>query len=748
MPSEPMLGQHLGKYHILEKLGQGGFAKVFRARDIMLEREIALKIPSPELLTDAMFVTSFRQEARTLAQLQHPSIVLVYDVGEIDGRLFIAMALVDGPNLAQQIGGSGGLSWGATLNLLRPIADALDYAHGQGIIHRDLKPSNILVDRESKPLISDFGLARVLSSSTLSVSRSSGIVGTPYYIAPELWDKDTATAASDVYALGCIVYEMLTGAVLFKGDTARQVMRAHDNGPQFTGDWPEDVPARVEGVLKRALAQEPAERYQSAGAFWFALQEVEEIDRADRGTALIATQVAGWREETEQALAEGNPSAAQKALGRWLALAPQDPDAQQMRARLDRLRGPSAPPHADNRPDRWQQGAGLGVWRPVAVLVGLLLVAAITLLSQTRSGAENGGPKGVVASEHTRQPSSTPAPTASPASTSTPTKAARSSPTSPASPTPPATAALATGPSPTAELRPTLVPPTSTLPPPTRRPVSPVPAPPAPTATQAPAPPTPTPQPVSADPAIVTGGNGALFRGSVNLGEIAASLGQGGSCIEGRVGASDNGKFSRFGVLVDIRGSSRDPNYDFLNGTYRLCGLPAGEWGVAVYSAGGVDVPAGEQVAHQVRVRLTGTPGEIAYINFRAQPGFAEPVATAAPTPGPYDGIWSGTLSGSTTTGSFTGRFRLEVRANAVYRISIDGPSCLFETYPNFPSGQPIGGGSFGVGGRPYNPQAGTDDSIEYNVSGSFSSASQASGNLNATQNGSTCAVATWSASK
>ncbi|GAB4200356.1 MAG: hypothetical protein OHK0022_21420 [Roseiflexaceae bacterium] len=678
----------LGKYRILELIGKGGFAEVYRAQDTILGREVALKILFPRLLNDWSFENAFHHEARTLARLRHPAIIVVYEVGEIEGRFFIAMDLINGPDLAEAINQHGRLSWATTLELLKLIAEGLDYAHSQQVVHRDLKPSNILLHPQHGPLISDFGLASMMSQNQASVHRSGAIIGTPHYIAPEIWDSNPATPAADIYALGCIVYEMLTGKILFQGPTPMQVMRAHDQGARFVEPWPDDVPPGVDAVLRQALAREPQDRYQSATDLWHALKEVDQ-----------ALPVA-------------------------------------------------AGPPATRASPQFTRVFALFI---VALVLALGLVAAQRLLPLSQSQAQTDAP--TVAATNGPLPSATAA-----SSAGLPTGPATATPTDLPTPTvtqPPNTPVPTTVPTAAATAAPataapeaTVAPATSTPAPPTPRPATATPQPRTPTATRTAVPPTQTPQPVAANPEVVTGGSGALFRGSVNLGEIAASLGQGGSCIEGRVSSADGGKFSNFGVLVDIRGSSRDPSYDFLNGTYRLCGLSAGEWGVAVYKAGGVDVPGSEQVAHQVRVRLTGTPGEIAYINFRAQPGFAAAPPTNTPVTGPYDGIWNGTLSGTTTTGSFTGRFRMEVRANAVYRISIDGPSCLFETYPNFPNGQGIGGGSFATGGRPYNPQAGTDDTIEYNVSGAFSSTSQASGSLYAKQNGSDCAVANWSASR
>jgi serine/threonine-protein kinase len=329
--------QQFGKYRILGEQGRGGFATVFRANDTTLERELALKILHPQLLADPTFVQRFRQEARTLAALRHPHIVTIYEAGETEGRLFIAMELAHGPSLAQSITRRGRIPWDEVLALLRPVCEALDYAHGLGVVHRDLKPANILLDRQRGPLLTDFGFARLIGESSVSLSLSGGVAGTPGYIAPEVWDLNAVTVSADVYALGCIAFEMLTGQVLFHGQTPMQVMRAHDHGPQFPATWPAGIPAGIETVLNKALARDPHTRYKTASAFWYALNDQGTQAQADRDAAASAAVVTQWRAETEKALAAGELSAARMALGRWLALAPNDPDAQAVRAQLERL---------------------------------------------------------------------------------------------------------------------------------------------------------------------------------------------------------------------------------------------------------------------------------------------------------------------------------------------------------------------------------------------------------------------------
>ena len=252
--------QAIDKYQIVAEIGHGGFATVYRAKDTELEREVALKVLDPLLMRDGAFVERFQREARSAARLEHPQIVPIYDVGEGAGRLFISMRLIRGPSLAQYLAEKERLSWKETLRILNEVGDALAYAHEEGIIHRDLKPDNILLDERSGALLTDFGFARLVGTSSLTQSISGGIVGTPAYIPPEIWEGATARPATDVYALACVIYEMLTGKILFGGETPMAIMRAHDKGAMIPDIWPETVPEELKDILASALAQHPQKR--------------------------------------------------------------------------------------------------------------------------------------------------------------------------------------------------------------------------------------------------------------------------------------------------------------------------------------------------------------------------------------------------------------------------------------------------------------------------------------------------------
>jgi serine/threonine-protein kinase len=218
--------EKLGRYEILEEIGRGGFAVVYRAHDTQLDRLVALKELRPILLADPGSVKDFRREARNIARLGHPHVVTIYDVYEAEQRQFIVMQLVDGSSLEELIARRGRLSWSETVEIIEAVAEGLDYAHTRGILHRDLKPANILLDSNHGPMLSDFGLAKLIGEAGTSITAGGGVVGTPHYIAPEVWEGQGTTRQSDIYALGCILYEMLIAEKLFPGETPPTVMMA------------------------------------------------------------------------------------------------------------------------------------------------------------------------------------------------------------------------------------------------------------------------------------------------------------------------------------------------------------------------------------------------------------------------------------------------------------------------------------------------------------------------------------------
>jgi len=362
----------LGKYRILEELGKGGFATVYRAVDTTLDREVALKVLDPLLMRDETWVARFRHEARAVANLRHPHIVNIHEIGEIEGRLYIAMELARGGSLAQVIEARGRIPWSEALALLQPICAALDYAHGQEVVHCDLKPANILLDAEAGPLLTDFGFARLLVDNSVSMSISGGILGTPAYIAPEIWELDQAERPADIYALGCILYEMLVGSALFGGKTPMQAMRAHDKGAQYPAAWPDGVPPEILVVLDKTLARKPERRYATAGALWHALSTLEAQAESAREAAERAAVAAQWRDEAEAAMTEGEWSAAKMAVGRWLTVTPEDEDALQVQQQIEKRMAEIGEPVAASSP---KPGGGYAYQQPPQLAGAIFPVA-------------------------------------------------------------------------------------------------------------------------------------------------------------------------------------------------------------------------------------------------------------------------------------------------------------------------------------------------------------------------------------
>jgi eukaryotic-like serine/threonine-protein kinase len=260
-----MTDKCLGKYKLQEKLGEGAFAEVYRAVDTTLDRSVALKILKPQLLVDSEAVARFTQEARTLANLVHPRIAWVWELGAADGEQYLAMRYVTGQSLDKVLKARQSLPWAEALAIVQHTAEGLDFAHQKGLVHRDVKPGNIMVSPEEGAVLTDFGLVKALESSGLTRTRVS--VGTPQYMAPETWDG-LADAAADQYALACVLAEMLTGIPPFDGLTDSAVMKQHVLGePAFPEQWPAGTPDGVEGVLNKALAKDSQQRYEHCGEF-------------------------------------------------------------------------------------------------------------------------------------------------------------------------------------------------------------------------------------------------------------------------------------------------------------------------------------------------------------------------------------------------------------------------------------------------------------------------------------------------
>lgn len=266
--------------------GRGGMGVVYRATQLGLERQVALKVIAPEFATDAIFAARFKAESRLAAAIEHPNVVPIYEGGEGDGLLYLLMRFVDGTDLRHLLDSEGAVDPERAAKLLAQIASALGAAHRRGLVHRDVKPANVLItadEGQDHAYLTDFGVAKALES-TGGVTRTGAIVGTPDYMAPERLEDGVGDGRSDVYALGCVLYQSLTGRLPFPRDNAMAKVFAHLNAPvPAASEINPFVPEALDQVVARAMAKRPDERYQSAGAMRSALlAAVGDLDGARR----------------------------------------------------------------------------------------------------------------------------------------------------------------------------------------------------------------------------------------------------------------------------------------------------------------------------------------------------------------------------------------------------------------------------------------------------------------------------------
>jgi serine/threonine protein kinase len=273
--SEVVLG---GRYKILGHIGSGGMANVFRARDLNLQRDVAIKILHDDLIEDPSFQARFLQEARAAANLIHPNIVTIYDFGHDEQRYYIVMEYVDGKDLKSVIRESEHMEITRALDLMIQICEGVGYAHRAGLVHCDLKPQNILVSPDGRAKITDFGISLALAA--INPEEHTDVVwGSPKYFAPEQAAGTIPSPSSDVYALGIILYEMLTGKLPFEADSAEQLARLHQTmPPPSPRTYNEEISPRLESVLLKVLSKEPAARYRTADQLGRVLQSIKDMD--------------------------------------------------------------------------------------------------------------------------------------------------------------------------------------------------------------------------------------------------------------------------------------------------------------------------------------------------------------------------------------------------------------------------------------------------------------------------------------
>mgnify|MGYP001032578885 CR=1 FL=1 len=259
-----------GRYEIGATLGFGGMSEVHRGHDTVLGREVAVKIMRPDLARDETFYLRFRREAQNSASLNHPSIVAIYDQGEeptADGSLpYIVMEIVEGDTIRDIVRMDGPMELERALGVMADVCGALDFSHKKGIIHRDVKPANIMISRDGAVKVMDFGIARAVSDSTSTLTKTSSVLGTAQYLSPEQARGETVDARSDLYSAGCVLYEMVTGAPPFTGESPVAVAYQHvRETPRPPSAVNPDVSRYVDAVIMQAMAKNPENRYASAG---------------------------------------------------------------------------------------------------------------------------------------------------------------------------------------------------------------------------------------------------------------------------------------------------------------------------------------------------------------------------------------------------------------------------------------------------------------------------------------------------
>jgi predicted Ser/Thr protein kinase len=408
-------GRTLGNYQIIQEIGRGGMAVVYRAYQPSLNRYVAIKVLPPTLAFDQEFVARFLREAQAAAGLRHPNIVVIHDVGEEGGFYYIVMEYLEGQTLKEVIEREGALPLRRVAHIIEQVAGALDYAHQRGFVHRDVKPANVFVGQGDHATLTDFGIAKAAWGAQLT--RTGVVVGTPEYMSPEQAQGYEVDHRTDIYSLGIVLYEMVTGRVPFSGNTPHAVLHKviYDLPPQPSGIHSQ-VSEPVENVLAKSLAKQPAERYASASelaqalkqtatqaetdwlrqqvaevAAWLeqgrvqpAVERLEQLARAYPGDAQIAARLVQAQEQAHLSTLYGEvqqlSAQAQAKADQILATAPRYPDPDGL---LHRLRG-QAPatggraevlpaPEEDDWP-RWLAPIGLAL-----VVIGSLVSAVLSL---------------------------------------------------------------------------------------------------------------------------------------------------------------------------------------------------------------------------------------------------------------------------------------------------------------------------------------------------------------------------------
>jgi hypothetical protein len=372
------------RYQLDHRIASGGMGAVWRAVDQLLDRPVAVKLLKRELADDPAFVERFRREARAAAALTHANVAAVFDYGERDGQAFIVMELVEGENLAQRLARAGPLPWPEALAVAEQVARALAAAHARGLVHRDVKPANVLLGSGvgaalppgsaspgGSPVVkvTDFGIARAAQAAT-TLTGTGMILGSASYVAPEQASGDQVGPAADLYGLGCVLFEMVTGRAPYRGDSAVALATQHIRGPVPNPRAVRpDVPGTVAAIVLKAMQKEPGQRFASATAMADALADARPTGSAPPrvGETTDVLPVIGASQPPRWATVEGRPPA--NVAGGWAPSGP-TPHDQAVPASLRETRPVGPPPQI-----RYPRAGGPGRWvRAVGVLAAVALV--------------------------------------------------------------------------------------------------------------------------------------------------------------------------------------------------------------------------------------------------------------------------------------------------------------------------------------------------------------------------------------
>lgn len=271
-----------GRYEIIKTIGDGGMANVYLAHDTMLDRDVAIKILRGDLASDEKFVRRFRREAMNASKMSHPNIVKIHDVGVEDGQYYIVMEYVEGKTLKQLVKKRGRLTKTEVIDIMLQLTDAMAHAHDRFIIHRDIKPQNVMILENGIIKITDFGIAQALNSTELTQTNS--VMGTVHYLPPEQANGQGSTIRSDIYSMGVLMYELLTGSVPYKGDSAVEIALKHlkEPFPSIREKLP-DMPMSIENIILKATAKNPENRYASSQEMYEDLKTALDDSRKDEG---------------------------------------------------------------------------------------------------------------------------------------------------------------------------------------------------------------------------------------------------------------------------------------------------------------------------------------------------------------------------------------------------------------------------------------------------------------------------------